>query len=66
MGAQKAEGHLETDYVARGATESEALRSAGERSLQDVKRLLDALIARDAIEPSSRRWFDARRDEGKS
>jgi hypothetical protein len=62
IGAQSPEGHLESDYLARGTTEAEARERIGARSLTDVKSLLDTLIsARTAT--TTRRWFDAMRDE---
>jgi hypothetical protein len=63
VGAQSPEGHLESDYVTRGATEAEARSRAGQLSLGEVKVLLDSLIARAAGDRPSRRWFDAMRDE---
>jgi hypothetical protein len=66
IGAQSPEGHLESDYVETGATEREALRRAGEMPLNLVKLLLDGLIARRASAQSTRRWFDAARDENES
>lgn len=63
IGAQSPEGHIESDYVTRGANESEARLRAGQLSLGEVKVLLDTLITRAAGEPSTRRWFDAMKDE---
>jgi hypothetical protein len=63
IGAQSPEGHLESDYVARGATEDEARYRAGQLSLAETKILLDGLIARATTRGSTRRWFDAMRDE---
>jgi hypothetical protein len=62
IGAQSPEGHLESDYVARGATEDEARSRAGQLSLAETKIVLDALIARSTAGQSTRRWFDAMRD----
>lgn len=61
LGAQSPEGHVESDYVAHGATEDEARDRAGLLPLSDVRLLLDALI-RERM-PSSRRWFDVMKDE---
>ena len=61
VGAQSPEGHLESDYMAHGATEEQARQRLGAMPLTEVKGLLDALIVRAA--PSIRRWFDAMRDE---
>jgi hypothetical protein len=62
LGAQKAEGHLETDFVAWGASAAEAEHALGAMPLADAQRALDALIAaRDGA--STRRWFDVMRVE---
>ena len=62
MGAQKAEGHLETDFLAWGATAGEAERALGAMLLVDAQRALDALIAaRDG--GSTRRWWDVMKQE---
>lgn len=63
IGAQSPEGHLESDYVARGATEAEAIANAGKLPLSETKNILDALIARTAGDKPGRRWFDVMRDE---
>ena len=64
MGAQKAEGHLETDFLAWGASAAEAERALGAMTLIEVQRALDALIAaRDGR--STRRWWDVmKQDDG--
>jgi hypothetical protein len=65
IGAQSPDGHLETDYIARGPTESTARERVGALSIGEVKVLLDSLIARpDATPP--RKWFDAMREESES
>lgn len=63
IGAQGVEGHLETDYLAYGATEEEARAAVGAMTLNAVKRLLDDLIRQRAADTPSRRWWDAMRDE---
>jgi hypothetical protein len=63
IGAQSPEGHLESDYVARGATEAEALQRAGALSLNETKQILDALIERASGSKPTRRWFDVMREE---
>jgi hypothetical protein len=63
IGAQSPEGHLESDYVARGATEAEAIANAGKLPLSETKSILDSLIARASKGGSSRRWFDVMREE---
>jgi hypothetical protein len=55
-----ASGHLETDYIAFGDSEADALSVLGAMRLNDVKRALDELIARDAT--PSRPWYDVMRD----
>ena len=62
VGAQKAEGHLETDFLAWGSTADEAERALGSMTLKDAQRALDALVAaRDG--GSTRRWWDVMRED---
>ena len=63
VGAQGIEGHLETDYLAYGATEDTARDAVGAMTLNDVKALLERLIREQAANRPSRRWWDAMRDE---
>ena len=67
VGAASPEGHVESDFVAYGATPDEALRAAGALELRAVKDILDALIAAAAAGgPPPRRWWDAMRsDDGR-
>src|SRR4051812_31655168 len=46
IGASSPEGHLESDIIARGATEEEARAAAGALALSDVNAVLDSLIRR--------------------
>jgi hypothetical protein len=62
VGAQSPEGHLETEYLLTAASEQDALTALGETPLAEVKALLDRLIALRAG-GSTRRWWDAMRDE---
>jgi hypothetical protein len=64
IGAQSPEGHLETDYLASGATEAAARSVVGAWTLSAVKGALDDLIAAQRSSPSRRRWWDAMRAEG--
>jgi hypothetical protein len=69
IGEPGVEGHLESDFLARGASEGEVREALGRMPLLEVKRLLDALIlARGwGLAPGSgpaRPWWDAMRDEG--
>ena len=59
IGASAPEGHLESDILARGATEREARERVGAMTLKDVKRVLDELIARSPAGTPKRRWWDA-------
>jgi hypothetical protein len=63
VGTQGIEGHLETDYLAYGATEAAAREAIGAMSLGAVKHLLDELIREQSANRPSRRWWDATRDE---
>ena len=64
VGAQSPEGHLETDYLSRAATEDAARAALGAWQLSAVKRALDELIATKEGGVSRRRWWDAMRDDG--
>ncbi|MGH7654112.1 MAG: hypothetical protein ACREN6_05555 [Gemmatimonadaceae bacterium] len=62
MGAQKAEGHLETDFLAWGASAADAERALGAMPLVEAQRVLDALVsARDG--GSTRRWWDVMHED---
>jgi hypothetical protein len=63
IGAQGIEGHLETDYLAYGASEDAARASVGAMTLNDGKAVLESLIREQAAHRPSRRWWDAMRDE---
>ena len=58
IGASTPEGHLESDVLARGATEAQARERVGALMLNDVKGVLDVLIARSTVAPK-RKWWDA-------
>ena len=62
MGEQGVEGHLESDFLAFGATESGALAALGAFTLQRVREVLDAAIAAREDRPA-RRWWDVMREE---
>lgn len=64
IGAASPAGHLESEFVAFGASAEEATRQAGALSLNVVKQLLDSLVAAAAGGTPSRRWWDAMRAEG--
>ena len=63
IGSQGIEGHLETDYLAYGLTEDDARAAIGAMPLNAVKELLEQLIREHSASRSSRRWWDAMRDE---
>ena len=62
MGAQKVDGHLESGFVAWGASPDEADRALRAMPLVDVQRILDSLI-RDRDGDSTRRWWDVMRED---
>ena len=62
MGAQGIEGHLESDFLTYGETADDARAAVGRMRLDDVKRTLDALIRAQSGGTSSRKWWDAMRD----
>jgi hypothetical protein len=62
MGTQGVEGHLESPFLAYGATAAEAIHALGATPLASVKAILDDLI-RQGASPPARRWWDVMRDE---
>jgi len=62
VGASGVDGHLETDYIARGTTRTGAHAALGALPIQQVREILEERIIETAP-PSSRRWFDVMRDE---
>jgi hypothetical protein len=63
IGASSPAGHVESEFVAYGATAEEAIQRAGALSLNAVKQLLDGLIAASPGGAPTRRWWDAMRAE---
>lgn len=63
VGAASPAGHVESEFVAYGATPEEAVRAAGALSLTAVKQVLDKLIAAAPGGPPARPWWDAMRAE---
>lgn len=58
LGAQKVEGHLESEFLHFGASTGAAEEMLGAMKLAEAQRVLDALLrARDG--ESSRRWINA-------
>jgi hypothetical protein len=62
LGTQGVEGHLESPFLAYGATPADATASLGAMALEEVKAILDDLIRSSAPAPP-RRWWDVMRDE---
>ena len=62
IGSSSPEGHLESDVLARGASEREVHERMGAMPLNEVKRVLDALIAASPGGSPRRKWWDAMRD----
>lgn len=56
-------GHIETDFLERGAVEEEVRARVGALPLERVKALLDALI-RERRPRAERPWWEVMRDEG--
>jgi hypothetical protein len=63
VGAASPSGHVESDFVAYGATPEDALRAAGALTLNAAKEVLDRLIGAAPGGPPARRWWDAMRAE---
>jgi len=62
-GEPRVVGHLETDFLARAATEEEARAMIGALSLEDTKRALDELIRATRPSGAGRAWWDVMREE---
>ena len=62
LGQQGVEGHLESDFLAYGATASEARAALGTMALREVREVLERLIAAQP-KAATRRWYDAMRDD---
>ena len=62
LGTQGVEGHLESPFLAYGATAPAAVAALGGMPLDEVKAVLDDLIRASAPEPP-RRWWDVMRDD---
>jgi hypothetical protein len=65
-GEPQVAGHLETEFLVRGATEAQVRYEIGRMRLATVKATLDALVRRQAgAAAPSRPWWEAMRDEGR-
>jgi hypothetical protein len=63
MGAQGVEGHLETGFLATGATEGDARAVVAAMPLSRVKETLEELLAERRGATRERKWWDVMRDE---
>jgi hypothetical protein len=65
LGRQGVEGHLETRYLEYARTADDARTALGGWLLSDVKRALDEAVREAELNDpgSTRRWWDAMRDE---
>ena len=63
IGASSPAGHLESDILAREATEAAARARVSALSLNDGKRILDELIRRAPGGTPKRKWWDAMNDD---
>jgi len=64
IGGTSPSGHLESDFLAESDSERDARAVVGELSLGEVRGVLHALIDERRGGSSTRRWWDAMRDEG--
>lgn len=58
FGAQRTEGHLESEFLTHGQTADEAERALGAMTLADAQRALDALIDAQPGPARNRRRLD--------
>ncbi|HVZ48493.1 MAG TPA: hypothetical protein VG916_06900 [Gemmatimonadaceae bacterium] len=58
LGAQRVEGHLESDFLVTADSATEAERVLGRMRLAEAQRVLDALL-REQAGASPRRWWNA-------
>lgn len=63
VGAAGVDGHLESDFVVRAASEAAALAALGRVPLLTAKATLDTLVRKRAGGTPTRRWWDVVRDE---
>jgi hypothetical protein len=64
VGATSPSGHLESDFLSEADAEADARAVVSALSLGEVRGVLHALIDARRGGASSRRWWDAMRDEG--
>jgi hypothetical protein len=64
IGEQGVAGHLESEFLAWGATAAQAKRTIGTMPLTEAQRLLDGLVGAREGENAGHRWWDVLHDEG--
>jgi hypothetical protein len=63
IGATTPSGHVETDFLAEADTEDDARAVVASLSLSEVRAALHAAVAQRSPGATTRRWWDAMRDE---
>jgi hypothetical protein len=63
IGATTPSGHVETDFLAEADTEADARAVVASLSLSEVRAALHAAVAQRSPGATTRRWWDAMRDE---
>ena len=63
IGAQGVDGHLETPYLAWGASAAEARERLGTWPLAEVRAALEARLAELGTGAGGRRWWDVMRED---
>ena len=66
IGEQVVEGHIETDFLAWGSTESEARDRIARMPLSEVKGVLEELLTARRSAGRTRTWWDAMRADDES
>jgi hypothetical protein len=64
VGEQGVEGHVETEYLAWGATEDDALATLANFSLGEMRDELEGCLADERQAVDGRRWWDVMREDG--
>ena len=63
IGATTPSGHVETDFLAEADTEADARAVVASLRLSEVRAALHAAVAQRSTGATTRRWWDAMRDE---
>lgn len=62
-GEPEVDGHLETDFLARGTSERAVEEAVGRMALETVKATLDGLLRLRSGQSATRPWWEVMRDE---